>query len=84
MVLVWGKLAGANQEQNLITTSINTVTIIFLYPPVVKLYAGFGSVDIDWVVLLLSTLIFIGAPLCLSILTKLSVGKIISQEWFDK
>ncbi len=33
MVLVWGKLAAGNQEQNVVNTSLNTVTIMFLYAP---------------------------------------------------
>ncbi len=33
MVLVWGKLAGGNQEQNVINTSLNTLTIMVLYVP---------------------------------------------------
>jgi ACR3 family arsenite transporter len=83
MVLVWGRLAGSNQEQNLITTSLNTVTIIFLYPPVIKLYAGLGSVEIEWVGLLISAVVFIGAPLILGITTKLIINKYKTQEWFD-
>ena len=35
MVLIWGALAEGNQEQNFITTSLNTVTIMILYAPVV-------------------------------------------------
>ncbi len=35
MVIVWGSMSNGNQEQNVITTSINTITIMFLYAPVV-------------------------------------------------
>ncbi|GAI69405.1 unnamed protein product, partial [marine sediment metagenome] len=31
MVLVWGWMARGNQEQNVTNTSLNTITIIFLY-----------------------------------------------------
>jgi ACR3 family arsenite transporter len=47
MVLVWGSLAKGNQEQNVINTSINTVSIMFLYVPIVSLLAGIGSLSID-------------------------------------
>ena len=37
MVLVWGKLAEGNQEQNVVNTSLNTLTIMVLYAPIVAL-----------------------------------------------
>mgnify|MGYP001027935338 FL=1 len=37
MVLVWGKLADGNQEQNVVNTSLNTVTILLFYVPLVSL-----------------------------------------------
>jgi ACR3 family arsenite efflux pump ArsB len=40
MVLVWGRLAEGNQEQNVINTSINTLTIMVLYVPIVSLLTG--------------------------------------------
>ena len=40
MVLVWGWMAKGNQEQNVITTSVNTVTIILLYIPVVFFFVS--------------------------------------------
>ena len=47
MVLVWGKLAGGNQEQNVVNTSLNTIAIVFLYVPVVSLLTGMQNIPID-------------------------------------
>ncbi len=47
MVLVWGKLAKGNQEQNVVNTSINTITIMFLYVPVVSLLTGLQGIPLD-------------------------------------
>ena len=63
MVIVWGSMAKGNQEQNVITTSINTLTIMFLYAPVVVLLTGVQGIIIDRYELFISVLVFIGFPM---------------------
>ena len=70
MVLVWGSLAKGNQEQNFITTSLNTITIMILYAPVVSLLTGVQNIAIDRTLLLISVLAFIGIPLVLGYISK--------------
>lgn len=82
MVLVWGSLAKGNQEQNVINTSINTVTIIFLYVPIVKFLTGIQDIDIPWVWLLISVSLFIGIPLILGLASKEVLTKTKGKEWF--
>lgn len=82
MVLVWGKLADGNQEQNVITTSINTITIMFLYVPVVSLLTGIQNIQIDRWALLLSALVFIGAPLVIGMISKYLLIKNKGEAWF--
>lgn len=83
MVIVWGMLAEGNQEQNVITTSINTFTIMFLYAPIVGILVGIQSISIDRVLLLISALIFIGLPLILGIISKRIIVKNKGEEWFN-
>ncbi|NSW53984.1 MAG: arsenic resistance protein [Anaerolineae bacterium] len=83
MVLVWGKLAEGNQEQNVINTSINTITIMFLYVPVVSLLTGIQNIPIDRVSLLISALVFIGLPLVLAFFSKRLLIRWKGQVWFD-
>jgi len=83
MVLVWGKLAQGNQEQNVINTSINTITILFLYAPVVALLTGFQNIPIDRMILIISGLVFIGLPLILALVSKNFLVKNKGQNWFD-
>jgi ACR3 family arsenite transporter len=83
MVLVWGSLASGNQEQNVTNTTLNTITIVFLYAPVVTLLTGIQNIQIDRVLLLLSVFVFIGIPLVLGYISKkLIVGK-KGDEWFQ-
>ncbi|MFX1294978.1 MAG: arsenic resistance protein [Promethearchaeota archaeon] len=83
MVLVWGYLAEGNQEQNMITTSINTITIIFGYVPLVALLTGIQDIPIDRILLLISLFIFIGLPLALGIISKKVIISRKGEEWFN-
>ncbi|MEX2726833.1 MAG: arsenic resistance protein [Candidatus Sigynarchaeum springense] len=89
MVLVWGYLAGGNQEQNVVNTSINTVTIIFLYAPVVVLLTGLQNIVfpnvivIDWVSLLVSAGVFIGLPIIVGYFSKKYIIERKGETWFN-
>ncbi|MFX1453459.1 MAG: arsenic resistance protein [Promethearchaeota archaeon] len=88
MVLVWGWMAKGNQEQNVITTSVNTATIIFLYIPVVAFLVFIAnitlnkSIPLDPILLLISLFIFIGAPLLLGIVSKKVLINSKGKDWF--
>jgi ACR3 family arsenite transporter len=82
MVLVWGSLAKGNQEQNFITTSLNTVTIMVLYAPVVSLLSGIQNIAIDQMLLLVSILVFIGMPMVLGYISKRYLVQAKGERWF--
>ena len=84
MVLVWGSLANGNQEQNVTNTTLNTITIMFLYAPVVSLLSGIRNIQIDRITLLLSVFIFIGIPLVLGYISKKSITRKKGEEWFQE
>ncbi len=84
MVLVWGRLAAGNQEQNVIITSLNTITIMFLYVPIVSLITGIQNIPIDRWALVTSALVFIGIPLILGIITKRLIISTRGETWFHK
>lgn len=83
MVLVWGSLADGNQEQNIINTSLNTVTIMVFYAPVVALLTGLQNIQIDRGLLVISILVFIGLPLVFGYLSKKYLIENKGQEWFE-
>ena len=83
MVIVWGSLANGNQEQNVITTSINTFTITFLYAPVVILLTGAQGIDLDEFELFLSVLVFIGIPMLASLASRNLLVKRKGRAWFE-
>jgi arsenite transporter len=83
MVLVWGRLSKGNQEQNVVNTSINTITIMFLYVPLVSLLTGIQGIPIDRVLLAISAFVFIGIPLVLGIISKRALTRIKGEVWFE-
>ena len=83
MVLVWGKLSEGNQEQNVLNTSLNTISIMVLYVPLVSLLTGIQDIPIDRVMLALSALIFIGVPLVLGVVSKRILIRLRGAEWFE-
>jgi ACR3 family arsenite transporter len=83
MVLVWGKLAEGNQEQNVVNTSLNTLTIMVLYAPLVALLTGIQGIPIDRGLLAISALVFIGLPLLLGIVSKRILAGVQGDEWFE-
>ena len=83
MVLVWGKLSEGNQEQNVINTSLNTITIMLLYVPLVSLLTGIQNIPIDRVLLAISTFVFIGIPLILGIISKRILIRTRGEDWFE-
>ena len=83
MVLVWGRLAKGNQEQNVVNTSINTITIMFLYVPLVSLLTGIQGIPIDRVLLAISAFVFIGIPLVLGIISKRALTRARGEAWFE-
>jgi ACR3 family arsenite transporter len=84
MVLVWGSLAQGNQEQNVINTSLNTVTIMVLYAPIVSLLTGIQNIPIDKGLLLISVLVFIGVPMVVGYFTKRYIIETRGQHWFNE
>jgi len=83
MVLVWGKLSEGNQEQNVVNTSLNTLTIMVLYVPMVSLLTGIQGIPIDRGLLAISALIFIGLPLVLGIVSKRLLIQVKGAAWFE-
>jgi ACR3 family arsenite transporter len=83
MVCVWGALAGGNQEQNVVNTSLNTITIMILYAPIVTLLTGVKNIEIDRLTLLMSVLVFIGVPLVLGIISKRDLKTRKGEAWFQ-
>ena len=83
MVLVWGSMADGNQEQNFVITSINTITIIILYAPLVSFLTGLQDIPIDTFALIFSVIFFIGLPIIAGSISKKIIMKNKGATWFE-
>ena len=84
MVLVWGSLSEGNQEQNIINTSLNTITIIVLFVPVVSFLTGIQNIPIDRGMLVLSLLVFIGLPMIVGYISRKYLIANRGEHWFNE
>jgi ACR3 family arsenite transporter len=84
MVLVWGSLSKGNQEQNVINTTLNTVTIMILYAPIVSILTGIQNIPIDRGLLALSVIVFIGLPMLIGYISKKYITSTKGVEWFNE
>lgn len=84
MVLVWGYLAEGNQEQNVVNTTLNTVTILVLFAPLVAIFTGISNIPIDRMLLVISVFVFIGVPLVLGIVSRRVLVNWKGEEWFQE
>ncbi len=84
MVLVWGSLAQGNQEQNVINTTLNTITIMILYAPIVSILTGIQNIPIDRELLAISVLVFIGAPILIGYISKRYLTSAKGIKWFNE
>jgi ACR3 family arsenite transporter len=76
-------MAKGNQEQNVVNTTLNTITIIFGYAPMVTLLTGIQNIPVDWILLVISTFIFIGLPLVLGLISKRLLISSKGEDWFN-
>jgi ACR3 family arsenite transporter len=84
MVLVWGSLAEGNQEQNVMNTTLNTITIMILYAPIVSLITGIQNIPIDRGLLALSVIVFIGFPMLIGYISKKYIISTKGVTWFNE
>jgi ACR3 family arsenite transporter len=84
MVIVWSQIAGGSMEQTIVITSINTLSIVLFYAPLVKLLTGSQNVRIDTIELLISTAVFVGAPLVLALVSKAVLIRCKGTRWFRR
>jgi ACR3 family arsenite transporter len=84
MVLVWGSMAEGNQEQNVVNTSLNTISIMLFYGPLVALLTGIQQIEIDRWGLAISVLVFIGFPVVMGLATRAILIPRKGDRWFNE
>ena len=85
MVFVWSYLTDGDPAYTLVQVSINDLIMLLLFAPIVRfLVSGASSLEVPFIVLLYSVLVFIVIPLAAGIgLRWWFIGR-HSQQWFEK
>jgi ACR3 family arsenite transporter len=70
MVFVWSQLVRGHAAYTLVQVSINDVILIFAFAPLVALLLGVTDITVPWQTLVLSTVLYVVAPLLAGLLTR--------------
>ncbi|MEY3669626.1 MAG: hypothetical protein RL258_1021 [Pseudomonadota bacterium] len=70
MVFVWSQLVRGNAAYTLVQVSINDVILIFAFAPLAALLLGVTDISVPWETLLLSTVLYVLAPLLAGVITR--------------
>ena len=84
MVLFWIYFARGNLVQGVMVTAINAVSTLALYGPTGTFYLGVGGVPVPFVLILLSSVLFVGLPLLAGQLSRRWLTGAKGPEWFEK
>jgi arsenite transporter len=84
MVLFWIYFARGNLVQGVIITAINAASTLILYSPLGSFYLGVSGVPVPFMLILLSSLLFVGLPLLVGQLARRYLSKLKGSEWFEK
>jgi ACR3 family arsenite transporter len=66
-----------------VNTSLNTVSIMLFYAPMVALLTGIQQIEVDRWGLAISVGVFIGLPVLMGLITRAIVIPRKGEEWFD-
>jgi arsenite transporter len=70
MVFVWSQLVKGHAAYTLVQVSINDVILIFAFAPLAAVLLGVTNIEVPWETLVLSTLLYVVAPLLAGIVTR--------------
>lgn len=85
MVFVWSYLTDGDPAYTLVQVSVNDLIMLFLFAPIVRfLVSGASSLDVPFMVLLYSVVVFIVIPLTAgTVLRRWFIGR-HGREWFEQ
>jgi ACR3 family arsenite transporter len=83
MVFVWSYLSDGDPAYTLVQVSVNDLIMLVLFAPIVRfLVSGASSLNVPFVVLLYSVVIFIVIPLAAGVLLRCSLIRARGAAWF--
>jgi ACR3 family arsenite transporter len=84
MVFVWSYLTDGDPAYTLVQVSVNDVIMLFLFAPIVRfLVSGASSLEVPFIVLLYSVIVFIVIPLAAGVLFRRWLMARRGRRWFE-
>jgi ACR3 family arsenite transporter len=84
MVFVWSYLSDGDPAYTLVQVSVNDLLMLILFAPIVRyLVSGASSLEVPFMVLLYSVLVFIAVPLVLGVLLRGWFVRTRGAAWFE-
>jgi ACR3 family arsenite transporter len=84
MVFVWSYLSDGDPAYTLVQVSVNDLLMLILFAPIVRyLVSGASSLDVPFMVLLYSVLVFIVVPLVAGMLLRQWFVRTRGTAWFE-
>ena len=75
MVFVWSQLTKGDPNYTLVQVSVNDVIMVFAFAPIAGFLLGVSDLEVPWMTLLLSTLLYVVLPLLAGIVTRQLIMK---------
>ena len=83
MVFVWSYLSDGDPGYTVVQVAINDLIILFAFAPIVALLLGVSNVQVPMDTLFLSVVLFVVIPLAAGFITRTTLLKKHSKDWFD-
>ena len=84
MVFVWSYLSDGDPAYTLVQVSVNDLIMLVLFAPIVRfLVSGASSLQVPFIVLLYSVVVFIVVPLAAGVLLRSWLIRIRGRAWFE-
>lgn len=85
MVFVWSHLTNGDPAYTLVQVSVNDLSMLFLFVPIVQfLVSGASSLTVPFQVLLTSVIVFIVIPLAVGTILRMWLVRRSGKAWFEK
>jgi ACR3 family arsenite transporter len=85
MVFVWSYLSDGDPAYTLVQVSVNDLIMLVLFAPIVRfLVSGASSLEVPFMVLLYSVIVFIVIPLAAGVALRQGFIRTRGTDWFEK
>lgn len=84
MVFVWSHLTKGNPAYTVVQVATNDLIILVGFVPIVAFLLGISNIQVPWVTLFLSVVLFVVIPLSAGIITRSVLIKKKGEEYFTK